>query len=160
MYTLTSEKASVHLVVTDLNFLKLSVKRWRRRSFYGWYQLSTISSKFIFQFPSGLIIYKSVFNNHHGGRGVIEVFTKIHQSFFNQANYLGFMSDQLRLYRSGIQVNPDINKLSAYPSHSIKQFENAESTGSSISYRCIKCKGCKDCNSTFLCRPYHQTSTK
>lgn len=46
----------------------------------------------MFQLTSGLSIYESVFNNQCGVRGVIggphEIFTKIHQSYFNQLPWI------------------------------------------------------------------------
>lgn len=108
--------------------------------------------KLVYQLPSGLGIYESVFTNQYGGRGVIggphEIFSKVHQTYFNQTNYLGFLSEQFTLYRMGIKVNPDVNLLSAYPANHIKQFEDAEATGSIITYRCVNCRDCKDCKSS------------
>ena len=107
--------------------------------------------KLIFQLPSGLAIYKSVFSNTDGSDGVIggphRIFTGIHKKFFNNTEMRGFCSDQYKLYQMGIQVNPDVSTLSL-PSHKIKQFEKAETAGSEISYRCVNCRNCKDCKSS------------
>ena len=108
--------------------------------------------KLVYQLPSGLGIYESVFNNQHGGRGVIggphEVFTKIHQIYFNQTKYLGFFTEQYLLYKMGIKVNPDVNLLSAYPISRINRFEEVENAGSTITYRCLNCRNCKDCKNS------------
>ena len=107
--------------------------------------------KLIFQLPSGLAIYKSVFSNTDGSDGVIggphRVFTDIHKKFFNNTEMRGFCSNQYKLYQMGIQVNPDVSTLSL-PSHKIKQFDKAETAGSEISYRCVNCRNCKDCKSS------------
>ena len=109
--------------------------------------------RLVHQLPSGLSIYESVFNNIDGSRGVIggphSVFTKIHQTFFNQSSYLGFMSQQYELFKMGIQVNPDIQMLSSNRiTTRIKEFEDVENAGSVITYRCIKCRACKDCKNS------------
>ena len=75
--------------------------------------------KLIYQLPSGLSIYESIFANPDGSRGVIggphSVFTQIHNVFFNQSSrYLGFLSDQYKLFMMGIQVNPDVKLLSSH----------------------------------------------
>ena len=71
--------------------------------------------KMIFQLPSGLTIYESVFENANGGSGVIE---GPHETFINIRNYyaednihITFFSNQYNLYRNGYQVNPDISLL-------------------------------------------------
>ena len=109
--------------------------------------------RLIYQLPSGLAIYQSVFRNSDGGSGVIggphQIFTTIHNNFFNDPKMSsGFFSNQYKLYKMGIQINPDVHHLS-FPSSSIKRFETTESTGSEITYRCVACRNCKDCkNST------------
>ncbi len=111
--------------------------------------------KLIFQLPSGLSIYESMFvNADGGGRGVIggphPVFTQIQQNFFSQSEVLGFCAQQLQLFHMGVQVNPDVSMLSL-PSNVHKRFDAAETTGSEITYRCINCRDCMDCkNSTHL----------
>ena len=120
----------------------------------------------VFQLPSGLTIYRSKFNNAHGGRGVIgphEVFSAMEKQFNIQRGVSTFLCNQERLYTLGYQVNPDVGLLGfknpysmilmctmyrnpqSLVSKSWKVFENAESTGSEISYRCIKCRACKSC---------------
>ena len=102
--------------------------------------------KLIYQLPSGLAIYESVFNNADGGRGVIggphEIFTAIHQTYFTEDKTFNFFTDQLKLYRWGIQTNPDIKRLSF--TNKLKRFDKVESSGT-ITYRCMKCRNCKSC---------------
>ena len=97
--------------------------------------------KLIYQLPSGLGIYESVFNNADGGRGVIggphEIFTAIHQTYFTEDKTFNFFTDQLKLYRWGIQTNPDIKRLSF--TNKLKRFDEVESSGT-ITYRCMKCR--------------------
>ena len=106
--------------------------------------------KLVYQLPSGLGIYQSVFKNADGGRGVIggphPIFTKIHQSFFSQTHALSFINDQYQLYKSGVEIDPDAKMLSLVSKE--KRFELAESTGSEITYRCIKCRSCPSCKSS------------
>ena len=108
--------------------------------------------KLIHQLHSGLAIYESPFSNRNGGRGIIggphPVFTRIHQSFFTESELSSFFSDQFKLFRMGVKVNPDL-AFPILPPKAQKQFEEVESTGSEITYRCINCRSCKDCkNST------------
>ena len=70
----------------------------------------------VFQLPSGLTIYRSVFENADGGRGVIggphEVFTAIDNYFNLKHNHqLTFFNNQHELYRMGYQINPDLSIL-------------------------------------------------
>ena len=70
----------------------------------------------VFQLPSGLTIYRSLFKNADGGRGVIggphEIFSAIDNHFnFIQSHQLTFLCNQQELYRSGYQINPDISLL-------------------------------------------------
>jgi len=103
--------------------------------------------RLVHQLTSGLGIYESVFQNADGGRGIIggphPIFTRIHQSFFNQSEALGFFTNQYKLFQMGVQINPDVKMLS-FPSKQ-KRFEASEMTGSEISYRCIQCRSCKTC---------------
>jgi len=97
----------------------------------------------IFQLPSGLAIYKSVFQNADGGYGVIggphEVFTAIEQNghHFNQKTT--FFTDQFNAYQNGYQVYPDVSLL-GFTTNNI-----AEETGTDVSYRCVKCRSYKAC---------------
>ena len=122
----------------------------------------------VFQLPSGLTIYQSAFKNHDGSRGVIggphEIFTKISNYQFNQQS---FLSNQLKLFQVGYQVNPDVSSLSlkhdfyadnlqsnqednkdnAFISRKMRLFEQVELAGSEITYRCSNCRECKMCKS-------------
>ena len=108
-------------------------------------------SKLIYQLPSGLAIYESVFNNADGGTGVIggphPIFTKINQHFFNQSEVLEFCSSQYKLFKTGIKVDPGITMLS-FPSNLQKRFEGVEMAGSEITYRCNNCRNCKTCKNS------------
>ena len=124
--------------------------------------------KQVFQLPSGLTIYESMFENADGGFGVIggphAVFTAIEKHFHltthRQSSYL---CNQLQLFRQGFIVNPDVSMLGykdnnnikeehedidnfeSYSVRRIKLFTDVEETGSSISYRCKNCRCCKVC---------------
>lgn len=70
----------------------------------------------VFQLPSGLIIYESVFESANGGSGMIggphNIFSSIEKQFrSSQIHQSTFLSNQLDLYRSGYQVNPDLSLL-------------------------------------------------
>ena len=121
----------------------------------------------IFQLPSGLTIYKSMFQNADGSCGVIggphAVFTQIENQFEIKNNHqTTFLCNQLSLYRSGYQINPDVHMLgyktdkvhfdctvpnsdNVHVSRQIKSYEEAEETGTVISYRCVKCRNCVAC---------------
>ena len=122
--------------------------------------------KAVFQLPSGLTIYKSMFENADGGYGVIggphQVFTAIEKHFriHNNHHQSTFFSNQFKLYIHGYQVNPDLSVIGnkgcnfnindksdgdVYVSQRIKLFNASEGTGSDISYRCVKCRTCSTC---------------
>eukprot|EP00794_Sanderia_malayensis_P020954 gene20954-biopygen15460 len=108
--------------------------------------------RLIHQLHSGLAVYESPFVNANGGRGVIggphHVFTRIHQSFFSDSELKSFFSDQYKLFKMGVKVNPDLS-FPVLSTKAQKQFEDAETIGSEITYRCVRCRGCNDCkNST------------
>ncbi|XP_066917918.1 uncharacterized protein [Clytia hemisphaerica] len=102
--------------------------------------------KVIFQMPSGLTIYKSLFKNPDGSRGIIggphEIFSMIEQQFKGSGKNT-FFSNQLTIYKSGFSVNPDVPLLCAKPNKN--QFDEAETAGSIINYRCMKCRDCENC---------------
>ena len=64
--------------------------------------------KMIFQLPSGLTIYESVFENANRGRGVIgephEIFNNIRNYHAEGNIHITFFSNQYILYRNGYQV--------------------------------------------------------
>jgi len=119
----------------------------------------------VFQLPSGLTIYQSMFRNSDGSRGVIggphRVFNQI-ASHIGINNQLNFINNQLKVYQMGYQLNPDVSILGfkdsitdtsssidssheTYASKLEQRFNESESSGSIISYRCIKCRSCQDC---------------
>jgi len=121
----------------------------------------------VFSLPSGLSIFKSVFENADGGNGIIggphEVFTAIENHFqlINNHN-LTFFSNQYKLYQCGYQINPDVSLLgykeindddlqndefdsTIHTSKHIRKFQQVEETGTVINFRCIKCRNCKEC---------------
>ncbi|XP_066917852.1 uncharacterized protein [Clytia hemisphaerica] len=107
----------------------------------------------IFQMLSGLTIYESSFESNDGSFGLIggphQVFNFIHQ---NQST--NFVTNQLRLYSFGYHVNPDV-RLLGYNNHfgdvqddttnPMHLFNSVEEAGSSITYRCTKCRDCSTC---------------
>lgn len=68
----------------------------------------------VFQLPSGLTVYRSMFKNTDGSIGVIggphRIFNQItaHVGFTNKFN---FISNQYKTYLIGYQVNPDVKLL-------------------------------------------------
>ena len=123
----------------------------------------------VFQLPSGLTIYNSMFQNADGGRGVIgrphEVFTQIDSHFnVSESHLLTFLCNQRELYRNGYHVDLDVSLLGYTPSWNITQdvteykvigdvymskgektFNAIENLGSEITYRCVRCRSCKSC---------------
>ena len=115
----------------------------------------------VYQMPSGLTIYKSPFTSIDGTTGIVggphEVFSKIDQC--NMINKSTYLQQQLTIFQNGFQVNPDLSILGykeekiiksadaslTYTSRKFKTFQEVESTGTEMNYRCIKCRGCKDC---------------
>ena len=106
--------------------------------------------RLIYQLPSGLGIYESVFVNADGGRGVIggphHIFTTIHNSFFNASEASNFFSHQHKLFSDGLQIDPEV-KMLTFQTHQ-KRFEASEMAGSEITYRCTKCRSCKACKNS------------
>ena len=126
----------------------------------------------IFQLPSGLTIYESVFENADGGRGVIggphKIFNNIRIYHAEDNIHITLFSNQYNLYKNGYQVNADISLLGFKESNQMydiynndpenctnssdihiiknqKQFNQLEEAGSEITYRCINCCACKTC---------------
>ena len=68
----------------------------------------------IFQLPSGLTIFRSVFKNAGGGYGVVggphEVFTNVERfhGHTGKTSYQSFLTNQYQLYEKGYQLNPDV----------------------------------------------------
>ena len=125
----------------------------------------------IFQLPSGLCIYESVFNNAQGGRGVIggphEIFSRIHQKFdsskmrksffthqqnitsilFNidpDVSLIGF-KDEIHTSNSNISEDEDSNNQVQVTQGFHSKYLQSEQVGSEINYRCINCRQCQVC---------------
>ena len=67
----------------------------------------------IFQMPSGLTIYESVFKNPDGSQGVVggshKVFSEIKRSFHVETqNASNFLSNQLQLFQIGYHADIDV----------------------------------------------------
>ena len=114
----------------------------------------------VFQLPSGLTIYQSIFKSPDGSRGVIggphRIFNEINRSLSNGFSMRTFVANQLDLYKSGFQINPDVPLLNLQrlttTNHicvrNIDHFEEVEKAGTEISYRCSKCRSCIDSKQT------------
>ena len=119
-----------------------------------------------FRLPSGLTIYKSMFENPDGSTGVIGgphwLISQIEEQHYHRT--MAFLTSQRQMYNDGFQVNPDVSVLGYkndfndvppdpaihgidvyHAQGSIKRFEEAENAGSVINYRCPDCRGCKNC---------------
>ena len=124
--------------------------------------------KVLFELPSGLTIYESVFiNSDGGGRGVVcgphHAFNRVG----SDCNLSYFMSPEFRAYRAGVRVENIIstpyekdvlfnsdeglveydgkNESHYAGSRKYKSFLDAENAGSVITYRCPDCRGCQKC---------------
>ncbi|MEM7375585.1 MAG: hypothetical protein AAF587_43730 [Bacteroidota bacterium] len=121
----------------------------------------------IFQLPSGLTIYESVFQNADGGFGVVGGPHRVFNTISNdKGSHLStFITNQFKMYQAGILVNPDVpllhiktekdhqhnllhddtQQMTVLISCNQKIFERVEQAGTIISYRCVKCRECTDC---------------
>ena len=124
----------------------------------------------VFTLPSGFQVCESPFVSADGSRGVLcgphSVVTAMYKSFNCSMLQRSYLSHQMQLYRMGYQVNPDCAFLrppSGTPSDRDEaddvhndtsyaaivkkqnQFEDVESAGSLITYRCVKCRKCAEC---------------
>ncbi|XP_066928171.1 uncharacterized protein [Clytia hemisphaerica] len=109
--------------------------------------------KLIFQSPTGLSIFKSVFRSSDGTTGVLG---GPHESFsrtFDAHLSATFYTELARIRELSIVESPTIQNSTplidhtAYRSNILKSFESAENAGSQITYRCTTCRNCKDCKS-------------
>ena len=70
----------------------------------------------VFQLPNGLTIYKSMFRNSDGSRGVIggphRIFTEIERQQSNYASMEQYCVEQVKLVKFGYKVSLDIPLLS------------------------------------------------
>ena len=122
----------------------------------------------IFRLPNGLTIYESQFVNSDGSRGLVggphRVFTEIHRNLKeNHLSMSAYLTDVVKMYKRGFQVSneasflgfkeSEVNKdvsdswvfVNKRPLKVWKRFEQVESAGTEISYRCVRCRGCADC---------------
>ena len=129
----------------------------------------------IFQLPNGLTIYKSIFRNSNGSRGVVggphRVFKEVEmQMFEGHTSMEHFCREQVRLVKMGYKVSLDIPLLSVKPIGEIlefaesdmntsyhssksrckvaKMFEMAERAGTEVTYRCPDCRNCPKCKAS------------
>ena len=121
--------------------------------------------KLVHQLPTGLTLYESSFRSPNGERGVVggphKLFTDVHKNFFNSTNASSFFGDCWRELKNNIQQQSDVPLL-GYIEDKVTQladgcsrqvnlsklqriFEEVESTGSEITYRCPTCRNCKSC---------------
>jgi hypothetical protein len=122
----------------------------------------------VYKMPSGLAIYRSVFKNVDGSQGVIggpHPLIRVMEDHFRGSNmtHTSFFTQQYQIFRSGLQVNPDVRLLNSKSRNDfdvnicqtsyasikgkLKRFEQVESAGSEIWYRCKDCRGCPLCKS-------------
>ena len=124
--------------------------------------------KRIFSLPNGLTIYESQFLNSDGSRGLVggphRVFTEIQKNL--KGNHLimsAYLTDIVKTYKSGFELSIDVPLLgfkeiesnenfsksevfiNKRPLKVLKRFDEVESAGTEISYRCVRCRGCADC---------------
>ena len=73
----------------------------------------------VFQLPSGLTIYQSVFHNADGGFGVVGGPHKVFNGISNDkgTHLSNFIANQFTMYQSGISVNPDVPLLHVKTDH-------------------------------------------
>ena len=120
--------------------------------------------KEVFQLKSGLTIFRSMFKNVDGSRGVVggphqafnninraanqhlQIFLSTHQSrMIPDDNLLNFKID--KDYKKELMIDiPD--QSNALVTRNLKIFEQVENAGSEINYRCVHCRDCKDCKSS------------
>ena len=123
--------------------------------------------KLIYQLQSGLSIFESSFLSSNGGRGVVggphQAFTKVHKQFFNSSDKSIFLinpsrqitevslldgeevpllgyQDEISSIEHPSTISPDIHLSTRQ-----RLFEEVESTGCEISYRCPTCRSCRIC---------------
>ena len=123
--------------------------------------------------PSGLCIYKSIFEGVDGTRGCIggphELFRDCESQFSgsSQLEFHAFLDQQLQLFNSGFKICVDHDAITlpvkqevlimdeatgkhqfTLVSSVLNEFEESDSAGTRIEYRCVKCRGCADCKSS------------
>ena len=119
----------------------------------------------VHQLPSGLTLFQSSFCNPNGERGVVggphKVFNDVHKNFFNSSNRSIFLNSQCDIFRREFSQETDVPLLGygedhlsvdeitessqAHLSKLQRVFEQVESTGTEINYRCPTCRSCNAC---------------
>ena len=117
------------------------------------------------QLPSGLTLFQFSFCNPNGERDVVggphKVFTDVHKNFFNSSNTSIFLNSQCDIFRREFPQETDVplfgygedhllvNEITessqAHLSKLQRVFEQVESTGTTINYRCPTCRNCSSC---------------
>ena len=121
--------------------------------------------RLVHQLESGLAIYRSAFQGVDGSTAVIGgphpliaeierefVQRDCHSAVIDTKNYL---SHQLQKYLDGYDISPDSRIMiddpnvntekKAYLMKNYKSFLEFEDAGTEISYRCLRCRCCKEC---------------
>ena len=120
----------------------------------------------VHQLPSGLKLFQSSFCSPNGERGIKggphKVFTDVHKNFFNSSNTSIFLNScQCDIFRREFSQETDVPLLGygedhlsvdeitessqAHLSKLQRVFEQVESTGTEINYRCPTCRSCNSC---------------
>ena len=117
----------------------------------------------VHQLPSGLKLFQSSFCNPNGELGVVggKVFIDVHKNFFNSSNTSIFFNSQCDIFRREFSQETDIpllgygkdhlsvNEITEYSQAHLSKlqikFEQIESTGTEINYRCPTYRGCHSC---------------
>ena len=122
----------------------------------------------IFRLPNGLTIYESQFVNSDGSRGLVggphRIFTEIHKNLNgSHLSMSAYITNVVKTYKSGFKAslevpflgfkesdkNMDLSYSGVFPNKrspkALIKFEEAESAGTEISFRCVRCRGCADC---------------
>ena len=108
--------------------------------------------RLIHQLQSGLSLYESSFLNSDGGRGVVggphKIFTEIHNSFYSSLESSAYFIQENQvddLDLLGYVDVPSSEYEHTHTSYQQRQFEQVESTGCEVTYRCPTCRTCKEC---------------
>ena len=119
----------------------------------------------VMHLPSGLTVYKSVFSNPDGGRGVIggphPVFTAIERHFNDDNATKNFLNQQIIIVYEGYQICPDthllnlksakdlnkdrLNYSGSYNTLKCKKMFDIIEVGTNVNYRCVSCRNCAEC---------------
>ena len=89
---------------------------------------------------------------------MVHIFEKINKQMSHGIGMNTFVANQLNIYISGFQINPDVSLLCLEHSAATKEhfsnptyinknlhFKEPENAGSEVSYHCSKCRTCNDC---------------